>query len=218
MVTPPPADAPDPLTSVGDLRTIYRPASGGAVDKVIHELDHHCAAFLARCPFFVLSTADAGGVCDGSPKGGHPGFVHVLDERTVAWADLSGNNRLDSFENLVANPSVAMLCMLPGLDETLRINGTATITTDPATCERVAVDGRPTKVAVVVHVDEAYVHCAKAYRRARLWETESWLRRDELPDGRCMVRDHAAIDAPMEVVRQVYDADVEATLWRGGGA
>lgn len=203
------------LDSVSDLREIYRPASGGAVDKVIDELDEHCRRFLAMSPMFVLSTASADGVCDASPKGGAPGFVEMLDGGHVAWADYSGNNRLDSFENIVANPSVAMLCLIPGLDETLRINGTAALHTDPELCERLAVDGRTAKVVVVVTVNEAYVHCAKALRRSSLWDTTRWPA--EVPDGRAMVRDHAAIDVPLDTVREVYDRNVAETLWQPGG-
>jgi hypothetical protein len=105
------------LTSVEDLRGIYRPPARGPVEKVIHQLDAHCVDFLAKSPFFVLSSADADGVCDGSPKGGPPGFVQVLDAHRLGWADFAGNNRLDSFQNLVANDSVALLFMIPGLDE-----------------------------------------------------------------------------------------------------
>lgn len=206
------------LRSTVDLRTHYRAASGGALDKVIDRLDHHCVDFLAASPFMVLSTADADGVCDGSPKGGRPGFVRALDDRHVAWADLSGNNRLDSFENLVENPSVALLFMIPGLDETLRINGRANLSVDDELRLRFAVDGTPAKVVVVVQVVEAYVHCAKAYRRAELWSPDTWPAADELPDGRCMVRDHARIDAPLDAVAAAYESDVAATLWRPGGS
>ncbi len=208
----------DELRSADDLRSHYRSPSGGAVDKVIDRLDHHCVDFLAASPFMVLSTANADGVCDGSPKGGRPGFVEALDEHHVAWADLSGNNRLDSFENIVTNPSVALLFMIPGLDETLRINGRATISVDDELRQRFAIEGTPAKVVVVVEVVEAYVHCAKAYRRSALWSPDSWPSADELPDGRCIVRDHARIDAPLDVVRSAYDADVEATLWQPGGS
>ena len=138
------------LTSRDDLRTIYREARGGAVDKVIHKLDEHCVDFLARSPFMVLSTADADGRVDGSPKGGEPGFAQVLDDGRVAWADSSGNNRLDSFENVVENPHVALLFMIPGLDETLRINGVAELSTDADLCERFAFKDRPAKVVAVV--------------------------------------------------------------------
>ncbi len=152
------------LTSRDDLRTIYREAK---------ELDHHCVNFLAKSPFMVLSTADENGVVDGSPKGGEPGFARVLADGRVGWADSSGNNRLDSFENVVRNPSVAMLFMIPGLNETLRINGTAELLTDPELGEQLSLGGRPAKVVVAVTVEEAYMHCAKAFRRASLWEPDT---------------------------------------------
>jgi len=204
------------LRSKDDLREIYRPASGGAVDKVIDHIDEHCLEFLAKSPILVLSTASADGLCDGSPKGGEPGFVQALDTKRIAWADSSGNNRLDSFENLVENPHVAALFLIPGLPETLRINGTAELSTDPELCAQLTLGGRPCKVAVVVTVTEAYIHCAKALRRAALWDPDSWLRDEDVPDAVCMLRDHAAIDADADQIRESYDADVEATLWSPG--
>jgi PPOX class probable FMN-dependent enzyme len=205
------------LTTADDLRTIYRHPTGGPVDKVIHALDEHCVDFLAKSPFFVLSTADAGGVCDGSPKGGPPGFVEALDGHRLAWADFSGNNRLDSFENLVANSSVALLFMIPGLDETLRVNGRAELTTDEALCERFAVGSKRAKVVVVVSVDEAYIHCAKALRRGGLWDPQSWLPDDKRPSGAEIVRDHAAIDADLAAVEAFRDQNLTETLWEPGG-
>lgn len=205
------------IESVDDLRQIYRPAAGGAVDKVIGVLDDHCRNFLAKSPFFVLSTADADGRCDGSPKGGQPGFVEMLDEHHVAWADYSGNNRLDSFENVVDNARVALLFLIPGLNETLRINGVAQLTADPDLGARFAVDGRPAKVVVVVTVEEAYVHCAKALRRGALWEPESWIDPSERPNAAAMVKDHAAIDVPAEIIEDALARDLDETLWRPGG-
>lgn len=205
------------LTSREDLRTVYRQPRGGAVDKVIHEIDEHCIEFLAKSPFMVLSTADDNGVVDGSPKGGEPGFAAVLDDGRVAWADSSGNNRLDSFENVVRNPSVALLFMIPGLHETLRINGTAELSTDPELCEQFPLGGKPAKVVVAVTVAEAYIHCAKALRRASLWDTESWLPSGEVPSAIEMLRDHAAIDASVDVIAEGYEADTVATLWKPGG-
>ena len=108
--------------------------------------------------------------------------------------------------------------MIPGLDETLRINGRATISVDDELRARFAVDGVSAKVVVVVEVVEAYVHCAKAYRRAELWSPDSWPAAEDLPDGRCMVRDHARLDAPLDVVREAYEADIDETLWRLGGS
>ncbi len=205
------------IESVDDLRRIYRPAAGGAVAKVIGMLDDHCRDFLAKSPFFVLSTADGDGRCDGSPKGGHPGFVEMLDEHHIAWADYSGNNRLDSFENVVDNAYVALLFLIPGLDETLRINGIARLSTDPELGARFAVDGRPAKVIVVVTVEEAYVHCAKALRRAALWEPGSWVAAVDRPNAAAMVKDHAAIDVPAEVIGEALARDLDETLWRPGG-
>jgi len=187
------------------------------VAKVISALDHHCRDFLEKSPLLVLSTADENGVCDGSPKGGQPGFARALDDNRVAWADSSGNNRLDSFENIVANASVAALFLIPGLDETLRINGTAELSTDPELCAEFELGGRPAKVVCVVTVHEAYMHCSKALKRAAIWQTDSWLPEDQVPDGVCMLRDHAAIDVPVEEIRAEYDAGVEATMWLPAG-
>lgn len=205
------------IDSVDGLREIYRPASGAAVAKVISSLDDHCRDFLSKSPFFVLSTADSDGVCDGSPKGGHAGFVEMIDEHRLGWADYSGNNRLDSFENVVTNPGVALLFLIPGLDETLRVNGAAELSTDPELCERFATGGRPAKVVVVVTVAEAYVHCAKALRRSELWDADSWLDAGDRPNASVMFRDHAVLDVPAEVIHDALEQDLVDTLWRPGG-
>jgi PPOX class probable FMN-dependent enzyme len=209
---------PMQLTSVEDLRAIYRPPGRGPVDKVIHHLDAHCVDFLAKSPFFVLSTSNAAGVCDGSPKGGPPGFVQVLDSRRLAWADYSGNNRLDSFQNLVTNRSLALLFLIPGLDETLRVNGEGELVTDAELCQRFAIDGKAARVVVVVTVAEAYIHCAKALRRARLWSTESWLDASQLPSAACIVKDHAHLEAGVPEIEAARQRDLETTLWRPGGS
>lgn len=205
------------LSSLEELRTVYRQPSGGAVDKVIDRLDRHCAEFLAASPFFVLATAGADGVCDASPKGGAPGFVRVLDEHRLAWPDLSGNNRLDSFENLVANAHVGLLFVIPGMDETLRVNGRAELSTDPELCAALDVGGKPAKVAVVVHVAEAYVHCSKAFRRAALWSPETWPAATERPSAACMLRDHVAIDVAASVIDDALEQDARDTLWQPAG-
>ena len=205
------------LESVDDLRTIYRPPARGPIDKVIHRLDAHCADFLAKSPFFVLSTADADGVCDGSPKGGPPGFVQVIDEQRLGWADFSGNNRLDSFQNLVTNDGVALLFLIPGLDETLRVNGRAELVTDEELCRRFAIDGKPARVVVVVTIAEAYIHCAKALRRAQLWSADSWLDPFQLPSAACIVKDHARLDAEVPEIEEARRRDLQATLWKPGG-
>jgi len=205
------------LDSAGDLRTIYRYPRGGPIDKVIDHLDGHCAAFLAASPFFVLATADGDGVCDASPRGGHPGFARVLDERRLAWADLSGNNRVDSFENIVANPWVGLIFFIPGLDETLRVNGYAELRTDAELLDDFAVDGKPARVVVVVTVREAYLHCAKALRRSALWSPETWLDESERPSAACIVKDHVGTDVAPEVISAALEDNLRKTLWEPGG-
>jgi PPOX class probable FMN-dependent enzyme len=206
------------VESTTELRSLYREPGEGALKKVIDHLDVHCAEFLAKSPFFVLSSANADGVCDGSPKGGEPGFVRVLDEQHLAWADFAGNNRLDSFTNLVANSHVALLFLIPGLDETLRVNGRAEILTDEALRQELAVDGKPARVVVRVAVDEAYIHCAKALRRASLWSPDSWLAPEDVPSAACIVRDHVGLDIDIEVLQKARDENLAKTLWEPGGA
>jgi uncharacterized protein len=206
------------LATADDLRTIYRMPSGGATAKVIDHLDAHCREFLAKSPFFVLSTASSDGVCDGSPKGGPAGFVRPLDDKRLAWADLAGNNRLDSFENLTSNDNVALLFMIPGMDETLRINGRAELVSDAELSAEFAVDGKPARVVVVVTVAEAYLHCAKALRRSSLWSPDTWLDTSELPKAACIFRDHAAIAVDAEVIEEALQRDYQTSLWKPGGA
>ncbi len=205
------------LASIEQLRSVYRPPGRVPVDKVIHRLDAHCVEFLAKSPFVVVSTANSEGVCDGSPKGGPPGFVQVLDDQRLAWADFSGNNRLDSFHNLLTNDGIALLFLIPGLDETLRINGAAELVDDPDLCTRLAIDGKRARVTVVVTVVEAYLHCAKALRRGGLWSPETWLAEDQLPSGACIIKDHASLDADVEVISEYRARDLETTLWEPGG-
>ncbi|HET7524211.1 MAG TPA: MSMEG_1061 family FMN-dependent PPOX-type flavoprotein [Acidimicrobiales bacterium] len=205
------------LGSVDDLRGIYRQPGQGAIDKVIHRLDSHCEDFLAKSPFFVLCTANADGVCDASPKGGPPGFVRMLDDRRLAWADFAGNNRLDSFQNLVTNASVALLVLIPGLDETLRVNGEAELVTDPEICARFAVNGKLPRVVVVVTVAEAYIHCAKALRRASLWSPASWLGPGELPSAACIIKDHAGLASDVASIEKAREQNLQTTLWEPGG-
>ncbi len=205
------------LRSHDDLRSVYRQPGRGPIDKVIQRLDEHCVEFLSKSPFFVLSTASGEGICDASPKGGPPGFTEVLNESQLAWADYSGNNRLDSFENIVTNDSVGLLFLIPGLDETLRVNGTAELSTDNALCERFTVGEKAARVVVVVNVIEAYIHCAKALRRSDLWSADAWLDPDDLPSASRIVRDHASIDAEVSQIERARLADIEDTIWEPGG-
>lgn len=201
------------------LRRLYRSPSKGVINKSIDHIDQGVRDFLAVSPLFVLATTDgsAGAGTDASPRGGPAGFVRVLDEHTVAFGDLSGNNRLDSYTNLVANPGVGMLFLIPGLDETLRINGLASVTDDAATRETCAIDGRIPKVAIRVAVTECYVHCGKAFRRSGLWDNSTWPQRDDRPSPSAMLNDHLQLGLDPAVIEADLEAEYVATMWAAGG-
>ena len=143
-------------------------------------LDAHAQAFIRRSPFLCLGTQSAAGRADVSPRGDPAGFVRILDERTLAIPDRPGNNRLDSLVNIIAHPSVGLLFIIPGFDDTLRVNGKASVVTEPALLESMRVNDRLPRVAIVVRVEEAFLHCAKAFRRSHLWDPSHFQDRAEM--------------------------------------
>jgi PPOX class probable FMN-dependent enzyme len=205
-----------PISSRDALREHYRAPSELVRRKTIDHVDQGARNWLAASPFFVLATTSDSGT-DASPRGGPSGFVAVLDEHTVAFGDLAGNNRLDSFSNLVEHPDVGMLFLVPGSEETLRLNGRAHVTTEPEVRERCAVDGRVPRVAVVVHVTECFVHCGKAVRRAGLWDTPSWRAGDERPSAAALLNDHLELGLDPAVIEADLERDYRETLWGLGG-
>ena len=198
------------------LRQHYREPTPAVAAKSRPQIDPAAAAFLATSPLMVLATTSATGT-DASPRGGPPGFVTALDASRVAFADLSGNNRLDSYGNIVEHPQVGMLFLGPGVGETLRINGRASITTDPAVLDATAIDGVRPKVAVVVEVEECYIHCAKALRRSGLWDTDSWLSPDERTTAAEVIVGQFQLDIDPAVIEANLEQDYAATLWVEGG-
>jgi PPOX class probable FMN-dependent enzyme len=144
-------------------------------------LNEGCRAFIASSPFLVLGTASASGQCDVSPKGDAPGFVRVIDDTHLAIPDRVGNNRLDGMLNILENPHVGMIFFIPGRDDTLRVNGKAQVVEDTALLDSMAVDGKRPDFAIAVEVEQAFVHCPKAFRRARLWQTDAWPSPDVAP-------------------------------------
>jgi uncharacterized protein len=175
----------------GALRDHYPPALERSLRKQLDHIDVHCRRFIAHSPFFVLASASPDGSADASPRGGPPGFVLVDDEHTLLVPDWPGNNRLDSLTNLASSPGVGLLFLVPGVDETLRVNGTVEITDDEKLRERFRGDGRGApRTVLVVTVREAYLHCAKALMRSRLWDAEAQVPRETLPTMGEMMRDH----------------------------
>ena len=196
----------DVVHDVDELRTHFREPSETVQRKQIDHLDANCRAFIAHAPFVLVATANADGTCDVSPKGGPPGFVAVLDEHRLAIGDLPGNNRIDSLRNVVTNPYVGLLFVVPGMGETLRVNGRAWVVRDAAVLDACEVHDRRPAVALGVEVAEAYVHCAKAFRRSNLWEPDAWPDRDAVPTAAAMLRDHIGLhDVAVEAVEQALE-------------
>lgn len=179
------------ISSESELRALHAAPTDRAVRKELDRLDRHCRRFIALSPFLVMATADADGRLDATPRGGDPGFVEVADDRTLLLPDRPGNNRLDSLTNLTERPDVGLLFMIPGVDETLRVNGAAELRTDPGLVQRFQVSRRPPAIVLRITVRQAYLHCAKALMRSRLWDPAARIDRTELPTMGEMMRDHA---------------------------
>jgi PPOX class probable FMN-dependent enzyme len=181
------------------LREFYAPPIERARLKTLRRLDQHCRHFISLSPFLCLGTIGPEGV-DVSPRGDQPGFVRVLDDRTLAVPDWPGNNRLDSLTNLTSNDQIGMLFLIPGVQETLRVNGAARITTEAALLSQWETNGRHPKSALVVTVREAFLHCGKALIRSRLWEPDYRIERSQLPTYGCMLKDHTGITQSAEEI------------------
>jgi len=163
------------------LRELFPATHDLAIQKCQDTLDKHARAFILQSPFLCLGTQDLGGKADVSPRGDPAGFVKILDSRTLAIPDRPGNNRLDSLVNILANPSVGLLFIIPGIDDTLRVNGQASLVVDPELLDSMRVNERAPKVAIVVRVDSVFMHCAKAFRRSRLWDPDRFQDPGERP-------------------------------------
>ncbi|AJD89831.1 phosphohydrolase [Jeotgalibacillus malaysiensis] len=162
-------------------------------NKVIDHIDEHCRAFISRSPFLTISTADEAGFCDASPRGDAPGFVVVEDDQHLLIPERPGNKRADSLSNLLKNSRIGLLFMVPGLGETLRINGQAVLVTDQTVLEQMSVNGKPPLLAIRVRADECFIHCAKAFIRSGLWKPETWLEKDQLPKPAKIIQAHAKL-------------------------
>jgi len=195
------------VPSQSALRGIMGTPMDLAVRKQLGKLDRYCREFIARSPFLCIGTADAAGKADVSPRGDPAGFVQVLDDNTLIIPDRPGNNRLDTMGNIMANPNVGLLFFIPGFEDTLRVNGRATIVNDPAVLQRAAVNGKAPKVAIRVAVDEAFLHCAKALKRSRLWDADSRVDRKAMPSLGKMILDQTAPPQKPPTTKEVAEAD-----------
>ncbi|MEQ8232969.1 MAG: pyridoxamine 5'-phosphate oxidase family protein [Gammaproteobacteria bacterium] len=185
------------ISSEAELREVIGRPMDLAVAKAIDHLDKYCRAFIERSPFLTIGTASADGRGDVSPRGDQPGFVQVLDAHTLFIPDRPGNNRLDTMVNIIANPNVGLLFLVPGFEDCLRVNGRADLVLDDTLLAQSTVNGRTPKIGIRVAVDEAYLHCAKAIRRAQLWNPANHHERGELPSlGKMILEQTAPPEAP----------------------
>jgi PPOX class probable FMN-dependent enzyme len=169
------------IASEDDLRSKFGEVHPLAIAKTRPALDVYSRQFIALSPFVVVSTADATGKADLSPRGDPPGFVHVVDDHTILIPDRPGNNRLDTMANIMANPNVGCLFFIPGFEDTLRLNGKARITDDAGLLKHCTVNGKAPKVGILITVEEVFMHCAKALKRSRLWQPDYRHDRAQLP-------------------------------------
>src|SRR3979490_2523298 len=177
------------LTSISELREMVGSPNERALKKQLASLDAHCRAFIEHSPFMLLGTSAPDGRCDVSPKGDQPGFVLVEDGTTLLNPDRPGNKRFDSLQNIMQNPHVGLLFLIPGMDETLGVNGSAVLVQDEDLLQRLAVDGKPPLLAIVVHVEEAFLHCGRSSLRAQVWDPARYMSRDEMPTLSRMIAD-----------------------------
>ncbi len=194
------------------LEALYGAASGGAIAKEIDYIHPHYAAMIAASPFMVLATSGPGGM-DASPRGDPAGFVHIADERTLLIPDRRGNNRIDSLRNIVNDPRVALLFLIPGVGETLRVNGRATISVAPGRLARFEFRGTLPRSVIVVAVDSVYFQCPKALVRSELWNPEKHISRRSLPSTGTIIADITAGKLGGEQYDREYPERLRQTLY-----
>ncbi len=202
---------PHTISTHEQLRAVLGHPSKLVLDKAIDHIDRHCAKFIAASPFVLISTADARGKQDVSPKGDPAGFVKVLDARTLLVPDRPGNRRADTLTNLLENQSIGMLFLIPGVEDSLRVNGRAEISTDPALRELCVMHGKTPALVLRVRVDEAFMHCAKCIKRSDLWRGTA--RPDGVPSLAEAVRDQAQCEMTIEELQADIDESYRTRLY-----
>jgi len=186
------------ITTLETLREQYADPKERAVRKEIRALDVHCRRFIGLSPFLILATSDKNHDMDASPRGGPPGFVKVTADGAILIPDAPGNNRLDSFANIISTGKVGLLLLIPGVDETLRVNGSAVLSRADADIALCTDERRAPKLVIRVAVEAAYLHCAKAFMRSKLWDPSAHVDRARVPNMSQMLRDHTGIEVPPE--------------------
>ena len=190
------------IQSEAELQAILGTPSEAVMNKTITVIDKHCEKIIAASPFIIIASAHKNGTVDVSPKGDPAGFVKVLDEKTIAIPDRLGNKRADTFKNILTQPKIAVLFLIPGIRETLRVNGTAQIVTDLKVRELLAHKNKLPKLALIVHVEEVFMHCAKFIIRSNLWTKADANIKEKIPSLAEILKDHAKLEVPVEALDQ----------------
>lgn len=201
------------VTTEAQFRSVMGNPSHRVLRKHVHALDAHCRAFIAKSPFLLVASSDSEGRMDVSPKGDPAGFVRVLDDQTLIIPDRPGNRRADTFTNLLGNPHLGLLFLIPGKQETLRVSGTGVIVRDRWIRDEMAIGGKAPDFAIVVKVEEVFFHCAKCLIRSRLWDRGSWPDLDGLASLAQTVVDAGKLEETVAEVQAVIDRDVRERLY-----
>lgn len=191
------------IETLEQLRTLYAMPKERAVKKQLTALDRHCKHYISLSPFVVLSSMGSDKVLDASPRGGAPGFVKVIDDSTLLIPDSPGNNRLDTLENIIHSRRLGLLFLIPGVDETLRVNGAAELSVAPEDIVQCTTEVRAPKLVIRINVQQAYLHCAKAFMRSKLWDSTSQIERSQLPTMVDMINEQAAIEGVFETHEEI---------------
>ena len=191
------------IDSLQELRRVYPEPKPRALLKQLDRLDMHCRRFVGLAPFLVLATVGKDGRVDASPRGGAPGFVQIVDDVTLHVPDAFGNNRLDSYANIIQTGRCGTIFFVPGMDETLRINGRALLRNEPELLARFQGERHTPRVVVEIRVEEAYLHCAKALMRSRLWSADNKIERSRFPSMGQVIKDQSGSPDPAETQEQM---------------
>ena len=203
----------DIVASEDELRALVGEPSERAVKKEIDTLDVYARAFIANAPFLLLATSGADGRCDVSPKGDAPGFVRVLDDHHLVIPDRPGNRRVDGMRNMITNAHVGLIFMIPGREDTLRVNGRAWIVRDSDLIATMAVNGKLPQLAIGVQVEECFFHCPKAFRRSSLWQHEKWPAPDVVASFAQMIFDRTKLGGSVEEIQKDLDERLRTSLY-----
>lgn len=206
---------PHAISTAEEYRALRGDGGQAMYDKSMDVIDDHIRDFLALTTFVTIASIDAAGRMDVSPKGDPPGFIKVLDDTTIAIPERAGNRRSDTFTNVLENPSVGLICLVPGMDETMRINGSASLTTDPALMATMEVEGHVPALALVVHVEEAFIHCGRAVKRGRVWDPAAQIDRSVYPSVGQVLFDHGKFgDAfTLDQIIEMADCEYERNIY-----